>query len=75
MNIVKEIRTELKMTQNEFAKAAGFNKIQQISSLENRPIGVGFNLLGKIVRNLAVNGHEASLDVVLTINEKKIRIH
>ena len=74
-NIIKEISDELAMTQSQLAKAAGFNKVQQISGLENKQRGIGFNLLGKVVRNLAANGYEASLDVVLTINDKKIRIH
>ena len=74
-NIIKEIREELGMTQSQLAKAAGFNKVQQISGLENKQRGVGFNLLGKVVRHLAANGFNASLDVVLTINDKKIRIH
>ncbi len=74
-NIIKEIRTELGMTQKQFSENAGFATIQQISGLENKQRGIGFNLLGKIVRNLASNGFDASLDVVLTINKKKIRIH
>jgi transcriptional regulator with XRE-family HTH domain len=74
-NVIKEIREELKMTQSQLAKAAGFNKVQQISGLENKQRGIGFNLLGKVVRNLAANGHNASLDVSLTINDKKIIIH
>lgn len=74
-NIIKEIRTELGMTQKQFSENAGFATIQQISGLENNQRGVGFNLLGKIVRTLASNGFDASLDVVLTINKKKIRIH
>lgn len=74
-NIIKEIRTELGMTQKQFSEAAGFQSVQQISGLENRQRGIGFNLLGKVVRFLASNGYSASLDVTLTINEKKIRIH
>lgn len=75
MNIIKDIRTELKMTQAAFAQAAGFNKIQQISGLENNVKGLGFFLLSKIVRHLASNGIDASLDVILTVNQKKIIIH
>lgn len=74
-NIIKEIRTELEMTQKQFSEAAGFQSVQQISGLENKQRGVGFNLLGKVVRHLASNGFNASLDVVLTVNKKKIRIH
>jgi len=74
-NIIKEIRTELGMTQKQLSESAGFATVQQISGLENNQRGVGFNLLSKIVRTLVVNGYDASLDVVLTINRKKIRIH
>lgn len=75
MNIIKDIRTELGMTQAAFATVAGFNKIQQISGLENNVKGLGFFLLSKIVRHLASNGIDASLDVILTVNQKKIIIH
>jgi transcriptional regulator with XRE-family HTH domain len=75
VNIIKEIRTELGMTQKQFSEAAGFATIQQISGLENNQRSIGFNLLGKIVRNLAANGLDASLDISLTVNEKKIRIY
>ena len=74
-NVIKEIRDELGMTQSQLAKSAGFNKVQQISGLENKQRGIGFNLLGKVVRHLAANGYNASLDVILTINNKKIIIH
>ena len=74
-NIIKEIRTELGMTQKQLSENAGFATVQQISGLENNQRGVGFNLLSKIVRTLVVNGYDASLDVVLTVNSKKIRIH
>ncbi len=75
MNIIKDIRTELGMTQARFAKVAGFNKVQQVSGLENNVKGLGFFLLSKIVRHLASNGIPASLDVVITIDQKKIRIY
>jgi transcriptional regulator with XRE-family HTH domain len=75
MNIIKDIRTELGMTQAAFAKVSGFNKVQQVSGLENNVKGLGFFLLSKIVRHLASNGISASLDVILTVNQKKIRIH
>ena len=75
INIIKEIRTELGMTQAVFAKEAGFNTVQQISGLENNQRGIGFNLLGKMVRNLSANGHPIALDVNLTVVDKTLIIH
>lgn len=43
MNIIKDIRTELGMTQAAFAKVSGFNKVQQVSGLENNVKGLGFS--------------------------------
>jgi transcriptional regulator with XRE-family HTH domain len=72
-DLVKRIRTELGMTQAQFARRAGVNSVQQISGLESGTRTIGFNLLNKIVVNLASNGYPISLDVTVTIDKKKFR--
>ena len=74
LNIIREIRYELGMTQIQFARAAGFNKVQQISGLENKQRGIGLNLLDKIVKSLKLNDIDASFSVIIKINNKKIKI-
>jgi transcriptional regulator with XRE-family HTH domain len=78
ISIIKEIRTELGLTQKEFADKAGFvgkGSVIQISLLENNHRKIGFNLLGKVVRHLASNGYDISLDVIVNVNDKKIGLH
>ena len=74
INIIRKIRKELGMTQKQFASAAGFNSVQQISGLENKNRGIGLNLLVKIFKTLTINDFDASIDIVVTINNKKIKI-
>lgn len=71
-DLIKRIRTELKMTQSQFAEAAGINSFQQVSGLESNRRNIGYGLLNKIVCNLASNGHLVALDVTVTVNDKKI---
>jgi transcriptional regulator with XRE-family HTH domain len=77
ISIIKEIRTELGLKQKDFAEKAGFvgKGSIQVSLLENNHRKIGFNLLGKVVRNLAANGYDISLDVTINVNDKKIGLH
>jgi transcriptional regulator with XRE-family HTH domain len=78
ISIIKEIRTELGLKQKDFAEKAGFvgkGSVIQVSLLENNHRKIGFNLLGKVVRNLAANGYDISLDVTINVNDKKIGLH
>jgi transcriptional regulator with XRE-family HTH domain len=78
ISIIKEIRAELGLTQKDFAEKAGFvgkGSVIQVSLLENNHRKIGFNLLGKVVRNLAANGYDISLDVTINVNDKKIGLH
>jgi transcriptional regulator with XRE-family HTH domain len=78
ISIIKEIRTELGLTQKEFADKAGFvgkGSVIQISLLENNHRKIGFNLLGKVVRHLASNGYQISLDVIVNVNDKKMKLY
>lgn len=70
--LIKALRTELGMTQAQFAKEAGINSFQQISGLESNRRNIGYGLLNKIVCTLASNGHLVSLDITLTVNDKKL---
>jgi len=71
-DLIKRIRTELGMTQSQFAQASGINSFQQVSGLEAGRRKVGFTLLNRIICNLASNGHLVSLDINVTVNDKKI---
>lgn len=71
-DLIKKLRAELGMTQVEFAKAAGINSFQQVSVYESNRRQLGYNLLNSIVCNLAANGHLISLDITVTLNDKKI---
>jgi transcriptional regulator with XRE-family HTH domain len=78
ISIIKQIRSELGLKQKDFAEKAGFvgkGSVIQISLLENNHRKIGFNLLGKVVRNLAANGYDISLDVTINVNNKKIGLH
>lgn len=70
--LIKSIRTELGLTQSQFAEAAGITSFQQVSGLESNRRNVGYNLLNRIICNLASNGHLVSLDITVTVNDKKI---
>ena len=72
-DLIKKIRTELGMTQAQFAYKGGVNSVQQISGLESGQRIIGFNLLSKIILNLASNGYPISLDVTVTVDKKKFR--
>jgi len=72
-DLIKKIRTELGMTQAQFARRAGVNSVQQISGLESGQRAIGFNLLSKIILNLASNGFPVSLDVTVTVDKKKFK--
>lgn len=70
--LIRELRTELKMTQAEFAQSAGIASYQQVSGLESGRRNVGLGLLTKIINNLSANGHQVALDVIITVNDKKL---
>lgn len=72
-DLIKSMRLELGVTQAEFARLAGINSFQQVSGLESGRRKVGFGLLNKIVSNLAANGYLVSLDIVVTVNNKKFK--
>lgn len=72
-DLIKSMRLELGMTQAEFARLAGINSFQQVSGLESGRRKVGFGLLNKIVSNLASNGYLVSLDIIVTVNNKKFK--
>jgi transcriptional regulator with XRE-family HTH domain len=72
-DLIKSMRLELGMTQAEFARLAGINSFQQVSGLESGRRKVGFGLLNKIVSNLAANGYLVSLDIIVTVNNKKFK--
>jgi hypothetical protein len=73
-DIIKQIRAELGLTQQQFALAAGFNTVQQISGLENNTRGIGMNLLFKVIESLNSNNIEASISIKVKVNKKLIRI-
>ncbi|MEY2703531.1 MAG: Helix-turn-helix domain [Bacteroidota bacterium] len=73
-DIIKQIRKELGLTQQQFAVAAGFNTVQQISGLENNTRGIGINLLFKVIESLKSNNIEASLSIKVKVKNKVIRI-
>ncbi len=72
-DLIKAMRLELGVTQAEFARLAGINSFQQVSGLESGRRKVGFGLLNKIASNLAANGYLVSLDVIVTVNNKKFK--
>lgn len=72
-DLVKKIRIELGMTQAEFARRAGVNSVQQVSGLESGQRMIGFNLLSKMVLNLASNGYPVALDISVSVNNKKFK--
>jgi transcriptional regulator with XRE-family HTH domain len=71
-DLIKRIRTELGLTQSQFAQASGINSFQQVSGLEAGRRKVGFSLLNRIICNLASNGYLVSLDITITVNDQKI---
>jgi len=71
-DLIKKIRTELGMTQVDFAKACGINSFQQVWLYESGRRKLGYNLLNRMVCNLAANGYLISLDITVTLNDKKI---
>lgn len=73
-DIIKQIRAELGLTQQQFALAAGFNSVQQISGLENNTRGIGMNLLFKVIESLKSNNIEASISIKVKVNKKVIRV-
>ena len=72
-DLIKAMRLELGITQAEFARLAGINSFQQVSGLESGRRKVSFGLLNKIASNLAANGYLVSLDVIVTVNNKKFK--
>lgn len=72
-DLIKKIRTELGMTQAEFAEHANIKFAQQVSSLENGRRKIGFGLLNRIVSHLSANGFQVSLDVTVTVNNQRIK--
>jgi transcriptional regulator with XRE-family HTH domain len=72
-DLIKSMRLELGMTQAEFARLAGINSFQQVSGLESGRRKVGFGLLNKIVSNLAANGYLVSLDIIVSVNNKRFK--
>jgi transcriptional regulator with XRE-family HTH domain len=71
-DLIKKLRTELGMTQLQFAQAAGINSFQQVYLYENGRRQLGYNLLNRIICNLASNGYLVSLDIIVMINDKKL---
>jgi transcriptional regulator with XRE-family HTH domain len=71
-DLIKRIRTELGLTQSQFAQASGINSFQQVSGLEAGRRKVGFSLLNRIICNLASNGYLVSLDITVTVNDQKL---
>lgn len=71
-NLIKKIRQELEMTQQEFANKAGIRSYQQVSGLESGRRNIGLSLLTRIVNNLSANGVEIALDITITLKDKQL---
>jgi transcriptional regulator with XRE-family HTH domain len=71
-DLIKKLRAELGMTQLQFAQAAGINSFQQVYLYETGRRQLGYNLLNRIICNLASNGYLVSLDIIVMINDKKL---
>lgn len=70
---IRKLRRELGLSQTEFAKLSGLKFYQQVSGLESGRRNIGMNLVNKIIRNLASNGFQVYAELIIHVNNKKIK--